>query len=164
MGGNGPPQRPRLGAKFDREKLLAMNGDPSRGREVFEKVAQCSSCHVAGGVEGKAFGPDLTHIAAKYDRRQLLEQIVEPSKTIAEGFVGYTVRTADGDAFSGLKVSQDDKEIVLRDATGELVHIALAQVKGGVVPQAGSIMPEGLLDNLEPQQAADLLAFVAGQK
>lgn len=164
MGGNGPAQRPRLGAKFDREKLLAMKGDASRGREVFAKVAQCSSCHLAGGVEGKAFGPDLTHIAAKYDRRQLLEQIVEPSKTIAEGFVGYTVRTTDGDAFSGLKVSQDDKEIVLRDATGQLVHIELAQVKGGVVPQAGSIMPEGLLDNLEPQQAADLMAFVASQK
>jgi putative heme-binding domain-containing protein len=164
MGGNGPARRPRLGAKFDRKKLLAMTGDVTRGREVFEKVAQCSSCHLAAGVAGKAFGPDLTHVAAKYDRRQLLEQIVEPSKTIAEGFVGYTVRTADGDAFSGLKVSQDDKEIVLRDATGELVHIELSRVKGGVAPQAGSIMPEGLLENLEPQQAADLMEFVASQK
>jgi putative heme-binding domain-containing protein len=141
-----------------------MSGDAARGREVFEKVAQCASCHLATGVEGKAFGPDLTHIASKYDRGQLLEQIVEPSKTIAEGFVGYTVRTADGDAFSGLKVSQDAREIVLKDATGQLVHIEVGQVKGGVVPQAGSIMPEGLMDNLEPQQAADLLAFVGSQK
>jgi hypothetical protein len=40
----------------------------------------------------------------------------------------------------------------------------MSQVKGGVAPQAGSIMPEGLLENLEPQQAADLMEFVASQK
>jgi putative heme-binding domain-containing protein len=130
---------------------------------VFEKLAQCASCHVAGGVAGKDFGPDLTHVASKYDRAQLLEQVVEPSKQIAEGFTGYTAQTADGDVVSGLRVKQDDREVVLKDATGQLVHIPIAEAKT-VRPLTTSIMPEGLLDNLEPQQAADLMAFLASQK
>jgi putative heme-binding domain-containing protein len=161
-GGSGN-QRPRLGARFDRAKLLAMSGDASRGREVFEKLAQCAACHVAGGVAGKDLGPDLTHIASKYDRAQLLEQVVEPSKQIAEGFTGYTAQTADGDVVSGLRVKQDDREVVLKDATGQLVHIPIAEAKT-VRPLTTSIMPEGLMDNLEPQQAADLMAFLASQK
>jgi putative heme-binding domain-containing protein len=153
-----------LGNKFDRAKLLAMPGDAARGREVFEKLAQCASCHVAGGVAGKDFGPDLTHIASKYDRAQLLEQVVEPSKQIAEGFTGYTAQTADGDVVSGLRVKQDAREVVLKDATGQLVHIPIAEAAKNVRPLTTSIMPEGLLDNLEPQQAADLMAFLGSQK
>jgi putative heme-binding domain-containing protein len=161
-GGTGE-QRPRLGARFDRAKLLGMTGDAGRGRQVFEKMAQCASCHVAGGVAGKDFGPDLSHIASKYDRAQLLEQVVEPSKAIAEGFTGYTVQTADGDVVSGLLVKRDDREVVIKDATARLIRMAAADAKV-VRPMTTSIMPEGLMDNLEPQQAADLVAFLASQK
>ena len=64
-------------------------GDPGaprrrrRGRVVFtaNPAAQCKSCHKAGEV-GETVGPDLTKIGAKYDRAALLDQILEPSKTI----------------------------------------------------------------------------------
>src|SRR5205085_10080304 len=77
-----PADRPRLGPTFDRANLLAIPRDASRGREIFEKVAQCATCHVAGDIKGRAFGPDLSHIATKYSREQLLESIAEPSKAI----------------------------------------------------------------------------------
>jgi putative heme-binding domain-containing protein len=159
----GAAPRPRLGPKFDRAKLLATRGDAARGRDVFEKSAQCAACHLAAGVAGRAFGPDLTHIASKYTREQLLEQIVEPSKTIADGFTGQIVQTTDGDAISGLLERSDPSEVVIKDATSQVVRLPRSQVKS-LTPQALSIMPEGLLDGLEPQQAADLLEFVASQK
>jgi putative heme-binding domain-containing protein len=155
--------RPRLGPGFDRGKLLAMKGEATRGREVFENVAQCASCHAAPGVRGREFGPDLSHIAAKYEKGQLLEQIVEPSKTILEGFAGHMVETTDGEVYSGLLVRRDASEVVVKDATLQLNRVPAGQVKS-VRQQTLSIMPEGLLDNLEPQQAADLLEWLAQAK
>jgi putative heme-binding domain-containing protein len=158
-----PADRPRLGPTFDRAKLLAMPGDPAHGREIFEKVAQCATCHLAGEVKGRPFGPDLTHIATKYDRAQLLESIVEPSKAIAEGFAGYNVTTIDGDVVSGFLIARNDAEVIIKDATLQQVHVPAGKVTQ-VTPMAVSIMPQGLLDNLEPQQAADLLEWLAAQK
>jgi putative heme-binding domain-containing protein len=158
-----PADRPRLGPTFDRANLLAMRGDANRGREIFEKLAQCATCHVAGDVKGRAFGPDLSHIATKYSREQLLESIVEPSKAIAEGFTGYNVTTIDGDVVSGFLVARNATELIVKDATLQQVHLPAAKVSQ-VTPMAVSIMPQGLLDNLEPQQAADLLEWLAAQK
>jgi putative heme-binding domain-containing protein len=158
------PRGNLLGPRFDRAKLLAMPGDAARGLVVFQSVAQCATCHQGPGVQGRDFGPDLTHIAAKYPTKaQLLENVVDPSKVIAEGYEGWIVETTDGDAVTGIRVSRTEKEVVLRDATGQVVHIPAAQVKGER-RQAVSIMPEGLLDNLEPQQAADLLEWLAERK
>jgi putative heme-binding domain-containing protein len=158
-----PADRPRLGPTFERAKLLAMPGDAGRGREIFEKVAQCATCHAAGDVKGRAFGPDLTHIATKYNREQILESIVEPSKTIAEGFSGYNVITSDGDLVSGFLISRDDKEVIIKDATLQQIHVPTDKVTQ-VTPMSVSIMPQGLLENLEPQQAADLLEWLTAQK
>lgn len=156
-------QAPRLGLTFDRQKLLTMKGDAARGKNVFQNLAQCATCHFAGDVRVREFGPDLSHIAAKYNKAQLLENIVEPSKTIAEGFATYNVQRPDGDVISGFLVGQNDSEVVLKDPNLQLIHIPKAQVKA-LKAQAISAMPEGLLANLEPQQAADLLEFLARQK
>ena len=130
---------------------------------MFENVAQCATCHVAPGVKGREFGPDLSHIATKYDKTMLLEEIAEPSKTILEGFTGYTVETTDGEVYTGLLAKRDATEVVVKDATLQLNRVPAAQVKS-VKPQGLSIMPEGLLDNLEPQQAADLLEWLSQAK
>jgi putative heme-binding domain-containing protein len=155
--------RPKLGASFDREKLLATAGNATRGQFVFQSVAQCATCHLAVGISGREYGPDLSHIAGKYNKAQLLENIVEPSKTILEGFATYSVQKSDGDVASGFLVSRNEKEIVIKDPTLQLVHIPASQIKQ-VKPQTVSAMPEGLLAPLEPQQAADLLEFLLTQK
>jgi putative heme-binding domain-containing protein len=155
---------PKLGPKFDRAKLLAMAGDAARGREVFTNLAQCAACHAAGDVKGREFGPDLTKVTTKYATKALLlEQIVEPSKVIADGFVSYDLQTTDGDVFTGFLVARTNAEVVLKDATLQPVHVPAAQVKE-LKPHALSVMPEGLIDNLEPQQAADLLEFLTAPR
>jgi putative heme-binding domain-containing protein len=152
-----------LGSSIDATKLLAMPGDARRGRDVFLNVAQCATCHTAGDVPGRDFGPNLSKIAAKYTRAQLLENILQPSKTIAEGFTSSTIIKTDGDVLSGFLVSRTDTEIVIKDAALETIRTPTTEVKT-VRPQAVSTMPEGLLGNLEPQQAADLLEWLSTLK
>ena len=160
----------RLGPTVDAAKLLALSGDAGRGRDVFfgaggvaaEAAGLCSQCHRVGE-DGQSFGPDLTTIGAKYDRRALLEHIIEPSKHVDPQFATYVCRTTRGQDYSGVLVEKTADRIVLRDAQKHDVAVPAAEVQR-LVPQKMSAMPEGLLSGLTPQQAADLLAFLAAQK
>ena len=133
-----------------------------RGRSVFttNTAAQCKTCHKVGDL-GETVGPDLTKVGAKYNRAVLLEQILEPSKTIDPAFTTYLLETKDGRVFSGLAVEKTDAAVVLKDAQGKTVRLTSAEVER-MVPQSRSLMPELLLRDLTAQQVADLLEFLAG--
>jgi putative heme-binding domain-containing protein len=160
----------RLGPVIDADKLLALKGDAARGRQVFygaggvaaEAGGLCSQCHRVGS-DGEAFGPDLSKVGAKYAKAQLLENILQPSKTIEPQFVNYVCRTSRGQDYSGILVEKTPQRIVLRDARKHDAAVPAGDVQR-LVPQQVSIMPEGLLGGLTPQQAADLLEFLAAQK
>jgi putative heme-binding domain-containing protein len=125
-----PPEQRRktLGLDFDPQIVLSRAGDGQHGRELFFGVAQCSRCHVCGG-EGRAFGPDLTAIAGKYNREQLLEQVLSPSKVIAPEFKTTTVSLRDETEASGFVVKRTGTELVLRDETLAERHVKLSDVK-----------------------------------
>src|SRR6185503_5128323 len=67
--------------------------DRQRGKRLFQ--AACASCHVYAG-QGIPVGPELTGVAARFPRRDLLESILEPSKVVAEIYRNVTVTTGDG--------------------------------------------------------------------
>ena len=68
-----------------------------------------------------------------------------------------------GESVSGFLVSKNDQEVVLKDAQLKQAHIPAANVKQ-MRTESLSAMPEGLLGDLEPQQAADLLEFLTTLK
>ena len=69
-----------------------------------------------------------------------------------------------GDLYSGFKLSTEgEPEVVLKTADLKIVHYKTEDVER-LVKQPISAMPEGILADLEPQQAADLLEFLASKK
>lgn len=154
----------RLGTTVDAVQILALPGDAARGKQVFfstEGVA-CKNCHRIGR-DGVELGPELTTIGKKYDRAQLLESILEPSKRLDPPYVPYLAETHDGRVLSGLLVERNDREVVLRDAQNKLVRLPRADV-AQLVTQQQSLMPELLLRDLTAQQVADLLAYLGSLK
>jgi putative heme-binding domain-containing protein len=151
----------RLGEVIDRPAVLALNGDAARGRLVFttNSAAQCKTCHKAGNV-GETVGPDLTRIGAKYTKAALLDEILEPSKTIDPLFVTHLLETKDGRTLTGLIVERSEREVALKDAQGKTIRVKSTEVDQ-LVPQSRSLMPELLLRDLTAQQVADLLEFLA---
>ena len=152
-------RRRTLGSQIDPQAILDLKGDEKRGRQIFfqEGGAQCGTCHRIGE-EGREFGPDLTQASRKYDRAQLLDNILHPSKVIDAQFAGFSVETSD-DLYTGYVVRRSDKELVLRMAGGEEKVFPNSQVKRTAQQQV-SLMPEGLLQGLTAQEAADLLQFL----
>jgi putative heme-binding domain-containing protein len=156
-----PEQRiPRLGQTVRPEAILVLKGNAERGRELFFKnpALQCATCHRVHG-QGGEVGPDLSAIGKKYSRRQILESILEPSKFIDPQYTTWLLETKDGQVYTGILLKRNDQQIVLRLANGMTVQVAANQVER-LAPQAKSLMPELLLQDLTPQQAADLLEFL----
>ena len=153
-------RRKVLGPDLHADALLALTGDSSRGKTLFSAI--CVACHRAGDI-GIDFGPDLTHIAAKYQRPALLEQILQPAKIIEPQWHLATVTMKNGDALTGFIAARTDAGITLKMAGGESRRIPAGDFDKTTTAPV-SLMPDGLLQNLTAQEAADLLAFVSSLK
>jgi putative heme-binding domain-containing protein len=144
------------------EPLLA-GGDAGRGRTVFFGAkAACSTCHAVGAKGGRV-GPDLTRVGTVRSGRDLLESILLPSSTIAQGYESYQARTKDGRTFSGVMARQSADVVVLRDSSGAEVRLSRAEIES-LRRQAVSLMPEGLERQMSAGELRDLLAFLQSLK
>ncbi len=154
----------RLGSVVRAEQILSLPGDPGRGRQVFFETSgvSCKNCHRIQK-EGKEVGPELTTIGKKLTRVQLLESILEPSKLIEPKYVTYLAETDDGRIVTGLLLSRDDNEVVLKDALDKVSRIPTKQIEQ-LVPQRQSLMPDLLFRDLTAQQVADLLEYLGSLK
>lgn len=140
-------------------ELLAMKGNPARGRDVFfGPTAACSSCHEWGG-QGRSVGPALSRIGEKLPREALYDAILNPSAGIAFGYQPYVLVTKDQSTFSGFIVSDGDT-VVLKDAAGEHRFIPAADIKERQ-RQVLSLMPDNIALGMKPQDLVDLVEFLA---
>ncbi len=132
-------------------------GDIEGGRVVFEK-SQCAACHRMEAL-GKSIGPDLTSIAKRFTRKEVIESILFPSHIVSDQYRTQRVLTADGKVFSGQVSHNGDGSITVRDSTLQEKVIAEQDIDQ-IQPSKASLMPSGLLDNLTAAEIRDLMAFL----
>jgi putative heme-binding domain-containing protein len=154
----------RLGASIDAHALLAVPGNPERGHDLFFKTSTiiCQNCHQING-KGRVVGPDLSHIGKKYNKSQILENLVDPSKVIEQKYVAYAIQTSDGKVRTGLILERNQDTVTIADAQGNAEKIPLKSIEA-FEPQRKSLMPDSLLRDLTAEQAADLLAYLESLK
>lgn len=130
------------------------------GKQAFA-AARCIVCH-RYGEDGGATGPDLTQAAGRFQVKDLVEAIVEPSKVVSDQYKASIVQTADGKVVSGRIVSETpDKIMVVTDPEDATKFTAIARSDiEEILPAAESLMPKGLLDQLNEEEVLDLLAYV----
>jgi len=134
-------------------------GNAVEGKKVFQQA--CGLCHKLFD-EGGAIGPDLT-AADRKNTDYLLEQIVNPSAYIRPEYVSYEVETKDDQSISGLMVESTTAAVTLLDRNNERHVFAREQIRRLQESQV-SLMPEGLLEALPPQQIIDLFAYLQGER
>jgi len=133
---------------------------PRRGKLVLTK-ARCLDCHKFGD-EGQGLGPDLTTVSSRFKPADILESIVHPSKVISDQYLSVTVAMADGRVLNGMPAGGDDANLVLLLSDGTKVTLPKADVEEQQKSSV-SVMPEGLLNLLTPQEIADMLALFDAQ-
>ena len=130
-------------------------GKPAQGKIIFQQA--CAVCHKFFG-EGNTIGPDLTVLDRK-DTDNLLVGIVNPSAYIRNEYVGFEVKTRDDQVISGLMVESGANSVTLLDRNNQRHAIARDQIAELNESQV-SLMPDGLLDVLQPQQIIDLFSYL----
>jgi putative heme-binding domain-containing protein len=141
----------------------ARRGDPARGATVYRE-ALCIRCHRVGA-RGPAVGPDLTHVASRFSRRDMLASILTPSTVVAENYRNVQVLLKDGRSLTGRTVSEGDyRSEILRLATDPLRPTEIVEINKRDIDRSkladSSPMPDHLLDSFDEQAILDLLAFL----
>ena len=131
----------------------------AKGKEVFYQ-AQCSACHRYGD-QGGAIGPDLTAVATRFKRQDLLESFTDPSKAVSEQYANTAIQTTDGKVVVGRIVEETADKIILRPNPLEptTVTIAKSEIESRQLSKV-SPMPEGLLNTFTKEEVLDLIAYL----
>jgi putative membrane-bound dehydrogenase-like protein len=151
-----PPGRP--GIDLSAFEPLLDGGDPLRGEALFFGAATCSACHKVAGRGGK-LGPDLTKIGRIRAGRDLLESLLSPSATFAQGWHPVIVHLSDGGSHHGTLARELAASIVVRDAAGIERPFEKSRVQR-IERLSTSTMPSGFERLLSREDLAHLLAYL----
>jgi quinoprotein glucose dehydrogenase len=150
------------------DKLAAFHwamagGNAENGKKVFieHPAAACYRCHAVDGAGGEV-GPAMDGIAARVTPELLLEAIVNPNASIAEGFENQLIEMNDGSYYAGIIKKETDTEILLNSPEDGILTLDRSEVKSR--ERGASGMPEGLSDILTKQDLRDIMAFLQSQK
>lgn len=144
---------------FEFQNKQEQAGSPEVGRPIFEKV--CATCHRFGEAMGKDVGPDLTTIASRFKKRDVLESILWPSKVISDQYKSEMFEMKDGKLVSGVIVRENANNVFVRtpDNPDRPVAVPKAEIANRAESTV-SLMPAGLLDGYNQTDISNLLAFV----
>jgi putative heme-binding domain-containing protein len=159
-----PPHGPGKNYTVDEATALAKDGlrnrNFARGHELFIASA-CQACHRLGN-EGGGVGPDLTGAGNRYTLRDLLENIVEPSKVISDQYESSILELKDGRTIIGRVTNEEGG--ILQVATnpaapGEITEVRNDTIKSRKVSPT-SLMPPGLINSMNADELKDLIAYL----
>ncbi|MFM2167866.1 MAG: hypothetical protein RIS79_2237 [Verrucomicrobiota bacterium] len=140
--------------KGDLQPDVLAKANLSNGRVLFTAV--CGACHVMYGQGGK-IGPDLTG-SGRASLDYLLENIADPSGVVSADYRMRLLTLKDGRQLSGVIAGKTDRTLTLRTLTESLTLDRSEITKTDTSPL--SMMPEGLLLALQPDQVRDLIAYL----
>ena len=132
-----------------------MAADVHDGKRVYANT--CGKCHQLFGEGGKV-GPDLTG-TTRWNRDYLLENIVAPSREILEAYRTEVVLTIDEIQVTGVIESEDDEILVLLTPDQKRVEIYQDDIEVRKTSKL-SLMPEGQLDTLKPEEVRSLFKYL----
>jgi putative heme-binding domain-containing protein len=139
------------------EAVASGSGDPVRGEQLFTQVG-CNGCHTVRK-EDSLKGPYLGTIAKTYRRPALVEAILIPNKTLAQGFVANHFELKDGTELDGFVVREAADAVTVRTITAQEHVIPVASITQREKQQK-SLMPEGLVSGLTVRELSSLIDYL----
>ena len=158
----GEDKTPKIGTLAPDKAIAAVlahkSGDVALGEAVFAR-ATCVACHTVSQSE-KQKGPYLGNIVETYQRPDLAMNILDPNKTIAQGFASNLVTMKDGTSLMGFVTDEQGEQVTLRDIASQEHTFKKADIaKRETLPM--SLMPPGLMANFSVHEMASLLDYLA---
>lgn len=129
--------------------------DLSNGRKIY--TDNCGKCHLLFG-SGGDIGPDITG-SNRADIDYTLHNIIDPNAQIGRDYQATRLLTESDRVIIGLVKEDNDSAIVVQTANEKLV-IEKAEIADRTLSDV-SMMPEGQIDTMQPDDVFDLIAYLA---
>ncbi|GAB3003813.1 hypothetical protein GCM10027284_21940 [Cyclobacterium sediminis] len=134
-----------------------VKGDVDRGRAIFYGVGACSTCHAVSG-KGETFGPDLTNIGEIRSRHDLLEAMLFPGASFAREYETVSLQTKS-QKYLGIVKRFENGRYELAIGPGSIITVDEEDIVA-MEEAKQSLMPGGLLSNLNNQEISDLIHYL----
>jgi putative heme-binding domain-containing protein len=151
-----PPARGEVLKRY--RAALDLTGDRDRGHVVARRV--CLGCHRARG-EGNDAGPALETIEHR-SAEEVLLHVLDPNREVSPNYYEYVVMLKDGRTTTGAIAQENPTSVTLRRADGAGETVLRADILE-LASTGGSLMPEGIENQVTLQEMADLLAFLVAR-
>lgn len=129
----------------------------SAGEKTYEK-AGCQKCH-RRSQQGQAFGPDLTSLGWRRQKKEILHAILFPSHDLNEEYPSVTVVLKDGRTLNGVLSSGEQGMVSVVSNTAVREEFPRTEIEK-IVNQKISNMPEGTLEPLTLDEIKALFAYL----
>ena len=139
---------------------LLQGGSAERGRDTFVQnpAAQCTRCHTVRNA-GSDVGPNLTGVATRLTRDQLLESLLDPSARIAPGYGTVALTLKNGQKVNATLRDETATDVVVMAGTPPAEQkIAKSEIAERTNP-VSAMPPMGLI--VKPRDVRDLVAYLS---
>ncbi|SKA88774.1 putative heme-binding domain-containing protein [Prosthecobacter debontii] len=148
------------------DEVVTLVGSGLKGRdfkngEAMYRSVMCATCHRFNG-DGGSIGPDLTGSGNRYTIRDLMENIVEPSKVISDQYDSHEIVKKDGTTILGrIVVEENGKVFVMANPFAPNDQLAINESEiARKETRKVSMMPPGLINALNQDELLDLIAYL----
>jgi putative heme-binding domain-containing protein len=149
----------KLDADFAKYRALAeKKGDAAKGKLA---AAMCTACHLIG-TQGGQIGPNLSGVGAM-GNEAILRNILTPNAAMESAYRIYRVEQKDGTVLDAFYVSEDKDAVVIRLPGAADQRLPKASIRKTTFLRR-SLMPEGLLEGMSPEQVTDLFTYLGTLK
>jgi len=128
------------------------------GRVLFTK--HCAACHKMFG-EGQVVGPELTG-SQRSSLDYVLENVLDPSAVVPREFQMVNFTTKDERVISGIILRETKDAVIVRTTNDQLV-LPTSDIAARKQTNI-SIMPDGLFDQMKPDEVRDLVAYLRAKE
>lgn len=120
-------------------------------------AAACLRCHIVTDKGGNV-GPELNGIGKRYDRRTILESLVNPNAKIADGFQSVVLGLKDGTVVAGVLRKETPQEVIVITADAKTIAVPVSEIEERA--KGISAMPIDITKKLTKQEVRDVVEYL----
>ena len=138
---------------------VPVEGDRSRGEDVFWGQGGCGDCHTIRG-RGGLRGPDLSNLGSQMSLKKIQESLTVAKLRPSLGYRPVTVTTKDGRKVSGVSKNEHNFSLQMIGDDNRLHLFAAGQVETIVFGEK-PLMPADYDQRLSTDEFQNLIAFLS---
>jgi len=135
----------------------------ANGKKMFQATL-CARCHMHSK-EGGSAGPDLTNLANRFEKKDILKAIIDPSEVISDQYVTTVFHLKGGTTLQGKLMKEDDTHLHIATNPFDLSE-QTPVLKSTITKRTQSTvstMPPSLINALNPDELRDLMLYLTTQ-